>query len=752
MRTKTFQVYGLRGIDLRWRAKSNSAAIARDLTWDGSDAWKNAGGSIHMDGYPGQAKADSNFSSSNSTLSLHWYSQHNGAVQWLMWEREEDSGRSGLFYLQHPTSYITVFNALTGLTETTSSPLKDVEGTIVDINGTGWDGTAANKSRTVISSPRSPSQSETYGGRIYIVNGHDEPIVFNGRYTDRAGFSSGPSAPIATVVYGESQTGLPIDETGGDPSMGLGTDKFVPGDSGELPVGAPASAYRYRVTYLNERGQESPLSAASEVVSFSVDVEGLSSTFMKDSADDDDADAGDPYRKRERRFITIKIPTGGSEVVARRVYRTADILDEEGNATLPSYAEGYYFLKEIQDNASTIFEDGLPDAMLGSLVDEIDFGPWPTTAKFLASFKNTMFISGMNTNDVQFSAPGMPEIYPADNVLSAGSSEAGEITGMYATRNALVVFKRRGIYLIKGDALSGFTIDTLTKDVGCSSQNSIREVPGVGLLFLSDSAIYALQGTLDLGDSQMTRVVEVSTTIRDHLARLNRSALERSTSAIYHEDREYWLSIPVDGSTQPNLVLVFHYEVGSWSYRENYPISCMLETGDHRGSLFFGTHEDGAMPLQVYGRGYNDKSGTAIEPLYRTAPLDYGSVYHSIQPAYINVYCIGYGTSGLELNFATNRSQDQVYTSDKSKPQKDIVKPLSVWGTAIWGSDKWGYWRPIPLRFDVSASNESLVTEVQVSFAPGAKSFQIIGYDLEAKVGEQRNISLLTDVLTAEKP
>ena len=751
MRTKTFQVYGLRGIDLRWRAQSNSAAIARDLTWDGSDAWKNAGGYIHIDGNPGQSKSDSNFSSDNETMSLHWFSQHNGAVQWLIWEREADAGLAGLFHLQSPVRYSSTFNRLTG--DTTISQLSlNPEEPLYDAEETAWNGTSTTRFRTVVSSPRAPSQSETYGGRIYIVNGHDEPIVFNGRYTDRAGFAAGPAAPIATVVYGENQSGNPIDETNREPSIGLGVDKYVPvaDEDATVPAVAPASGYRYCVTFLNERGQESPMSPPSEVVSFSVDIEGLSSTFMDDPGETEVV--GTAKRKRERRFITVKIPTGGTETVARRLYRTADIFDEEGNATVPSYAEDYYFLREIQDNDTTIIEDGLADSLLGSLVEATDFGPWPTSAKFLAVFKNTMFIAGMNNNDVQFSAPGMPEVFPADNVLSVGASDGGEITGMYATRNALVVFKRRGVYLIKGDTINGFVCDTLTKDLGCSAANSIKEVPGVGLVFLSDSAIHALQGTLDLGDAQTTRIVELSATIRDHLARLNRSALERSTAAVYHEDREYWLSIPVDGSTHPNFVLVFHYEVGSWSYRENYSISCMLETGDHRGRLIFGSHSDDEMPLSVYGRGYADKGGTALEPLYQTAPLDYGSVYHSIQPAYVNVYCVGYGSADLQLNFATNRSQDQVYTTDKSRAQKDISNALSVWGTAKWGTDKWGYWRPIPLRFDVSASNESLVTEVQVSFSPGAKAFQIIGYDLEAKVGEQRNIALLTDVLTSEKP
>jgi len=52
--------------------------------------------------------------------------------------------------------------------------------------------------------------------------------------------------------------------------------------------------------------------------------------------------------------------------------------------------------------------------------------------------------------------------------------------------------------------------------------------------------------------------------------------------------------------------------------------------------------------------------------------------------------------------------------------------------------------------------HKGVATEFQVQFKQdssnvNANRMQIVGWDLEAKVGEQRNIRILTDVLTADK-
>ena len=274
----------------------------------------------------------------------------------------------------------------------------------------------------------------------------------------------------------------------------------------------------------------------------------------------------------------------------------------------------------------------------------------------MASFKNTMFNAGQTDNSVHFSAPLYPEVFPPDSVINIGDNDMGQITGLYTTKNALVVFKTHGVYLIKGDPLNGFFSQTFNQEVGCVAPNSITEIPGLGLAFLSHDGVYMLQGALE-NTGTPTNFVHLSAPIPDEIAKINFSAAINAFGTLYARDREYWLAVPKHGNDKSTLVLVYHYEAGAWSIREDFPINCMLTTRDHRGYLFFGSHDSGSdyRGVQVYSRGWQSKGEEAIDATYETVSLDFGSVYQSVQPAHVIAYTIAYGNNDLEINYKLNR-------------------------------------------------------------------------------------------------
>ena len=114
---------------------------------------------------------------------------------------------------------------------------------------------------------------------------------------------------------------------------------------------------------------------------------------------------------------------------------------------------------------------------------------------------------------------------------------------------------------------------------------------------------------------------------------------------------------------------------------------------------------------------------------------------------------LGYGDGKVNVNFKINRSIDLALTSDRMVSHKDLVNPLAVYSTTAWDSSgKWGYHKPVSLRFDISHMHKELVQEIQVRFSQDedsdiANRFQLFGWDMNAKVGEQRNIRLLTNAL-----
>ena len=759
MKTQRFEVARLRGIEDRWRATPDSAAIIKEMSWDPYDGWKRAGGFDVVTGsaYPSWTGFE--------IRSLHYYSVHNGGQRHIIFE----DGGGNLCRLYPPHWHAD---------ELAWKVLPYADGFVSSRH-------AFNKSEIA-------TQSASFGGRMYFVNGVDEPVVYDGKSLSRVGFFELPTPPSATAVqrgqpnkgiYNRSEVSSTHTNTffylgTSDSGQGLGslspkglrgyhqkrslffpdsskdTEPYWKAEAAEIEAynDAKLCGYQYRVSFVNKRGQESPMSPPSATVTFEC-LDGF------------------------RRFVSVSIPVGGENVVARRLYRTSDILDDYGNPITPERGRNFYFVKEIQDNETTAVEDGTSDANLGFVVDEDDFGFFPRQSKYIAAFKNTLFVSGTVDNLVRYSAEGMPEVFPRDNIFDIGDVDSGKITALYATQNALVIFKERGIYLVKGNQRNGFVAQTLNKDIGCAAVGSIQDVPGTGLVFLSESGVFVLKGALE-NTGTPTSVIELSTPIKHLVNRIDKANMRSSVSVINRSEKEYMLCVPTIGKDN-NLLLVWHYEVGAWSFREKYPMQCVIETNDSRGYVYFGSNDPNVPGIHVlsnyyyvknevgYSAVYDQFSETEIisyedAPIYETCPFDFGSIYSSIQIAYINVYAVAYGDNPLDINFKINRSDNLVLKDNKSREQHNITERLPVYGKAVFQDDVWVDHRPVVIRYDVSHMDQPLVSEMSLRFTQDIERtkggggvangrMMIVGYSIDAKVGDQRDMRLLTDVLKIDK-
>jgi len=706
MRTQDFQFYPLAGIDQRVRPPQGSADLVVDMYRPTPDSWRECGGIRQILPDAG-SPATSPFEGEGGIQSLHWFAQHNGARQWLIWETSGGELR--------------YFNGSTG-------GWTDV----LDYDGDAWDGTV--RARNTVKTPWQRTQSQSFNGRLYLVNGIDEPVVFNGRCTDRAGFSTPPPAPVGTVLQDYSRVdgwvSGDVNWRTGIVDQGLGRLASAGGEEVQC-------AYRYVVTFLNERGQESPPSQPSEMICF----------LNGDGVSERDSGTGG------RSYVYVQLPIGGPEVVARRVYRTRNILNSDGEALDLGFGSNFYFLREFQDNVVTSFEDFTPDSGLGSVLDPLDFGPWPTSAKFLAAFKNTMFVCGTQDNVVRFSRPLFPEVFPEDNAIDLSDSQMGPISGMYASQDSLIVFKTNGIHLIRSTSDGGFSASTLSKDIGCIAPNSARDVPGVGVMFLASDGIYAITGS----DSSPTyqSIVNVSQHIKKLMNRVNRAASVNACAVVNHRDKEYMLSVPNLGSDKNNLMLVFHYETGDWSTREGFPAACMVESRDHRSYVFMGSNDPTDKPgVMVYSHGWPDKlNDEAITPKYQSSPTDFGALFSSVQPAGIMVYALARGESNMVVDYIVNRSSRSVRAdlADQTMEQQDPNDEIPTYGDCSWGSFYWGSERAFIARFDISVTHAGPCRELAVSIESDTSRLHIVSYSLSLKVGEQRLIKPLNPNLNPDK-
>ena len=79
------------------------------------------------------------------------------------------------------------------------------------------------------------------------------------------------------------------------------------------------------------------------------------------------------------------------------------------------------------------------------------------------------------------------------------------------------------------------------------------------------------------------------------------------------------------------------------------------------------------------------------------------------------------------------------------RPLEDGDAP--IYGLSVLdGTSIFAEHRPVPLRYDVTAMHKGLVGEISFTFTSGTQRMQLIGYQLEVRLGETREFVNLTEL------
>jgi hypothetical protein len=730
-------------MDQRWQTGPNYAYNIEDMTWSEQDSWRTSQGYRRIVG-PFFSGADTQQADPTLNVeaydtlgypnSIHWFSQHGTALQYIVYEDDE--------------GILQYFNG-------SKSP-EEPRTKIQNVNGDV-------EVRRSLNLDVSNTSYSMYGPNLFITNGQDATVVFDGRKISKAGYDDAPGTPHAFTQSKLESEGI---------IKGVGYENSN-------------NKYRYAVTFVNERGQESEMSR-SQIIEFNTTEPSKVASL---------APASDQFYKIS---ICVSIPKGPPGTVARRLYRTQNMVSFSATSSLTTgahssaasttstqnqinalrevaYGFEYYTVATIPDNICTLFVDTISDLELGAFFEPNDFGPFPINSHMIAVFKNTMFVADDYTNQVRFSRPLFPEMFPTNNKFDFSDNQTSLITGLYATRDALVVFKPRGIYVIRGNPQSGFFAQTLSTDVGCQATQSIKEVPGVGLIFMSASGFYVLDHRV-IQDSDQSAVFKLSAGIRDLYNRINFEYASKFRSVVYKNTSEYMISVALDEETLPTTIIKLAYDIGEWSTYKTVPTAGFTQSQDARGYLFMAlngknggfTNASSYRGVYVYGSVLHKNAGqlptanvTNISSVYETVNLALGNVYESFSPARVQARIIGVGnTINLEVytnrealrqddevNPATTSSVNQLRALEDSNYPLYTTKPFGVNTSTTADFDTDNYYktqRPITVRFDISVMHKGPVNEVRLRFT-SETGFEIINYELEGRVGPMRNVVNLSE-------
>lgn len=270
--------------------------------------------------------------------------------------------------------------------------------------------------------PRTGSHHDLYSARMlfdqfYLGGGGatDVNLRFNG--TNNAFVQMGITAPTVAPV-------------GGAPTAG-----------GSLSAGV----YSWKITFVNEIGQESGPSIASN----NVTITGGSGNYTV--------------------LVTTPI-SSDPQVVGRRLYRTT-----ANGAT-------WLLVAVANDNTTLSFSDGNPDSALGIANDQFDFGV-PPHFSMIEIFKGFAFMGGdpNHLSRVWFSGSGAPAQVNSNDFRDLDPNDGDTLAGLIQFQSTVAAFKQYSIWVLSGQDRTTFGFAKQVTHVGSVNNACLVEIPMVSV-------------------------------------------------------------------------------------------------------------------------------------------------------------------------------------------------------------------------------------------------------------------------------
>lgn len=231
------------------------------------------------------------------------------------------------------------------------------------------------------------------------------------------------------------------------------------------------------------------------------------------------------------------------------------------------------------------------------------------------------------------------ENFPPFNRQEVGKSSEGDINGLFASDNELIILKQFQLYYIHGILIDrAFRLTSaVSGGIGCESFKSIIEVDG-GCLFQASRGIYFAGGG--------SKPAEISDLI-EPLFTEDTTGLDFSkTRATRDTRRERVLFFIPATNNSDDLVFVFDYYHKEWFLFGNYNAD--------NGFIFYSNklyHSDGSSVFEE-STSYND-NGVAIDAYYQSTFHHFG--IPGLVKKFVRAIIYSIGNSGWTCNLRTKR-------------------------------------------------------------------------------------------------
>lgn len=260
--------------------------------------------------------------------------------------------------------------------------------------------------------------------------------------------------------------------------------------------------------------------------------------------------------------------------------------------------------------------------------------------RFLEVYNNQLFMAGFSAAPSTFwwSDIGEPEGVQPNFSTEVRSNDSDRITGMKNYFGSLVITKQRSVHLLSGTDPSNFLLQELSDQYGCLSNRCI--LPWNNVLWFLDS-----KGIMEYNGANLRCV---SNKVEPIFNAMNISAALDNAAAIHVKKfNELWFSIPANGSTINNMIVVYDYVADSWTHYDGIQAQCLFNAfaGFPSQTPFYGGYTGGLMYFDASLTSDNDQGitcyfnsiffsarGQSTQNQYRRFYLDVNPVLGFTQP------------------------------------------------------------------------------------------------------------------------
>lgn len=288
----------------------------------------------------------------------------------------------------------------------------------------------------------------------------------------------------------------------------------------------------------------------------------------------------------------------------------------------------------------------------------------PTNSYFLEQHDNRVYV--VKDNTIRFSA--IAEADDWTTVDDAGeiiveSSNGEIISAVKSGPKHLVVFKPNSMYDLLGTGPTSYTLIPVAADIGAINNNCTVNIGGL-IYFLHTTGVYSYASARPRKD--------FCKPIMAYLKRINLSAL--SKCSVGSDGLNLYVSIPLDNSPVPNIILQYNLERNIWYTWGDYSAVSFAYI---KGISYIGNADGSVRKVGGLTNGSNPITGTAI-----TKPFTAGSIARKSH--WLKMWIVASVSSGSTLSVyisgeasGENWKLSHTLTADADIQYKEILVPLN---------------------------------------------------------------------------